>query len=123
MNVQASSRAIHNKELLFIDAISLSKFWEEIESFTSKESIEVDIYKNDLVPIETARFTGCTAGKTKLIIKPDLKIIPCDITRDIILGDFRSNSLIEIWNADKRKDIARRDIEPCLDNNLLWYTT
>ena len=121
MNIQASQKAMENKDLLYIDPETLATFWSNIEEVGDRLSLKLDIYENDLKPLETARFTGCTAGKTKLVVKPNLDIIPCDITRDIIFGNLKSQTLEEIWNSDKRKEIGNSRIEPCYELNKKWY--
>lgn len=121
MNVQASIKAIANKNQLLVDPVSLATFWKNMRETVNELPVKVDIYENDLKALETARFTGCTAGKTKLVIKPNLDVIPCDITRDIILGNLKDQSISEIWDSDKRKEIGNSQIEPCYARNLQWY--
>jgi len=121
MNVQASKRALENNDLLFVDSNRLAEFWNNIQKVSLELPINVDIYENDLKPLETARFTGCTAGKTKLVVNSNLDIIPCDITRNIILGDLTSQSLSDIWISKERKEIGKAIKEPCHKLNLEWY--
>jgi len=121
MNVQTSKKAIENRDLLFVDAYHLAEFWNNIQKVSSDLKVNVDIYENDLKPLETAKFTGCTAGKTKLVVKPNLNVIPCDITRNLILGNLKSQTIEEVWGSNKRKEIGNSRVEPCYEANKQRY--
>lgn len=122
MNVQASEKALRHKESLFLDSLMLAETWKEINDFSTRNSINVDVNDYDLKKKETARFTGCTAGKTKVVITPELNVIPCDMTRDLIVGNIDNQTLYEIWNSRKLDEIRNLDIEPCFNLNKEWYT-
>jgi len=121
MNIQVSNEALKHKNDLFLNSSTLSETWKEIERFSRRNSIKVDIDDYDLKKIETARFTGCTAGKTKVAITPELNVIPCDMARSLIIGNLNEMTLEQIWNSDKANEIRNLDIEPCYNLNKEWY--
>lgn len=121
MNIQASKEAIKNKNSLFLDYSTLAKTWKKIDSFAKKNSINLDINDYDLKEKETARFTGCTAGKIKLVITPELNVIPCDMVRNIVVGNLEEQTLLEIWKSKKMDEIRNLVKEPCYLLNKEWY--
>lgn len=121
MNVMGSKNALKHKDPLFLDFSTLADTWNEIDDFCRKNSIKIDIHDYDLKQKETARFTGCTAGKTKIAITPDLNVIPCDMTRSLIMGNLNDQTLYEIWNSKKAEEIKNMEDEPCYKLNNEWY--
>lgn len=121
MNVQATDLALHNRDLLYVEPKILTDFWNKINEKAQLPDISIDVYQQDLRLKETARFTGCTAGKTKLVVTPDLSAIPCDITRNIILGSLKTNTIKEIWNSENMLKIRTSSLEPCYEINKKWY--
>lgn len=120
MNIMATKEALNNKELLYLTSDELAETWKQIKKFTDKNSIFVDINDYDLKKKETARFTGCTAGKTKVVVKPNLDVIPCDMVRNSVVDNLKNTSLKETWN--KCIHIwGQCEIEPCYDTNKLWF--
>jgi radical SAM protein with 4Fe4S-binding SPASM domain len=50
----------------------------------------------------------CPAGRTSLIISPSGKAIPCEqlpTKPPYVVGDFASESLLDIWKSEKLKDL------------------
>ena len=121
MNVMCSKKSLENKNLLFLDYKTIANVWKEIEFFCRKNSINIDIHDYDLKEKVTARFTGCTAGKTKIAITPKLDVIPCDMARSLIIGNLNDMTLEQIWNSDKADKIRNLEIEPCYNLNKKWY--
>ena len=121
MNLQASKKALEYKQDLFLDTNILAKIWNDVDNFCKKNSINIDIHDYDLKKKETARFTGCTAGKTKVVITPELNVLPCDMVRDIILGNLVNQSLADVWKSKKMDEIRNLEIEPCYFLNEEWY--
>jgi len=99
----------------------LTDFWISLNEKTKGSEIQVNIHKQDLKLKETARFTGCTAGKTKVIITSELNVLPCDITRNLILGSLKSKTIKEIWDSKEMKALRSFDKEPCYYQNKIWY--
>jgi MoaA/NifB/PqqE/SkfB family radical SAM enzyme len=117
MNVMCTKKALENRDFLFLDYSTMTDTWNEIDRFCKKNSINIDIYDYDLKKKETARFTGCTAGKTKVAITSELNVIPCDMTRSLIIGNLNNDTLHNIWNSTKAEEIRNLDIEPCYQLN------
>ena len=121
MNIQASQMSLLNKSFLYVEPQKLTDFWISLNEKTKVSGIQVDIYEQDLKLKETARFTGCTAGKTKVVITSELNVLPCDITRNLILGSLRSKTIKEIWDSQEMKALRSFDKEPCYYQNKIWY--
>jgi len=121
MNIMASKKSLENKDFLYMDLSTLENALYEIDKTCRKNSIKIDIYDYDLMKKQTARFTGCTAGKIKVAITPELNVIPCDMTRSLIIGNLNEMTLEQIWNSDKTNEIRNLDIEPCYNLNKEWY--
>ena len=117
MNVMCSKKSLENKNLLFLDYTTMANTWNEIDCFCRKNSIQIDIHDYDLRKKQTARFTGCTAGKTKIAVTPELNVIPCDMARSLIIGNLNEMTLDQIWNSDKANEIKNLEIEPCYNVN------
>jgi len=121
MNVMASKKSLENKDFLYINSSTLVEVWNEIDKFCRRNSINIDIYDYDLKKKETASFTGCTAGKTKIAITPELNVIPCDMARHLIIGNLNEMTLERIWHFEKANEIRNLEIEPCYSLNKEWY--
>jgi len=120
MNVMATKEALKHKDLLYLSPDEIANTWKQIKKFTDKNSIFVDINDYDLKKKETARFTGCTAGKTKLVVKPNFDVIPCDMVRNAVIDNLKNVSLKKIW--DKCTNIwGQCEMEPCYDTNKIWF--
>lgn len=56
-----------------------------------------------------SRPTYCPAGRSKLMICEDGKVIPCEQvpeTEDFFCGDLKKQSLIEVWNSKRLADLT-----------------
>lgn len=102
---------IKNKEIEVIgkkEAYSLLKFLL-IARELLKNRIEIRID-------ETSCFLGiggCIAGKKCLGVLPNGDVIPCIFMPDFVGGNIRENSLAEIWNCEKFREIRESKVEEC----------
>lgn len=121
MNIMATEKSLQYKDLLYLTPDEIANTWKQIKKCSKSNGINVDIDNHDLKKKETARFTGCTAGKTKIVITPELNIIPCDMTRNLIIGNLKNQTLKDIWNDNKINIVRNYEIEPCYQLNEEWY--
>jgi radical SAM protein with 4Fe4S-binding SPASM domain len=65
----------------------------------------------------------CSAGRFAFCLLPDGRVIPCEqmpTKKEIILGDLRTQSLLEVWTSDRLTDVLFPQKEayagqPCYD--------
>lgn len=54
-----------------------------------------------LTPGPSRYLSSCEGGITKLTIRPDGKVVPCDRLWDFVAGDLTTQDLAEIWHESK----------------------
>ncbi|MBU4502157.1 MAG: radical SAM protein, partial [Nanoarchaeota archaeon] len=105
MNVMPCKRVIDNADFLVVSRKELDSFYRQLHlevknkypgiilnsPFSEFDCIEAE---------ESIECERCFAGYTRIAITPDLKVLPCPISRNVIMGDLNCNNLTDIWKSD-----------------------
>ncbi|EOG9063838.1 radical SAM protein [Vibrio fluvialis] len=58
---------------------------------------------------------GCAAAYTHCVVTPELDVMACEITPEIIIGNLRENSFQEIWGSSCARHVQKADFALCHD--------
>jgi len=124
MNIMPSIKSAKNgtNSWLKPNQHDISSFWQYLEkrisidfpeARISSPMDEIGILKKRSLLTESISCHRCTAGFTRIAVTPDLKVIPCVLSRNIIMGDLSSHSFNEIWNSTTAEHIRSLRQNPC----------
>lgn len=121
MNVMPCRRVLDNADFLMVPDIQLDDFYGQLHSEIKKEYPDVILNSpflefNCIEADESIECDRCLAGFTRMAITPDLKVLPCPISRSVIMGDLKADNLASIWNSVKSKEIRLNNVPPCSPN-------
>lgn len=124
MNIMPVSSGLERIYHLCPDRNELRSFWIELESYSKKNphlsiSTPYNIVNKDLGN-GSLQCKGCTAGTKRATISPDLKLLPCGLCPDWVLGDLSISSFEEIWASERAEIIRNLDQPPCKIKELIW---
>lgn len=104
-----------------IDEFSITPVWnwgndkvaENAEIFDIKE-----IYKIRKEDLQSNKFHPCQRLWTTMSIMWDGKVVPCCsfFENDVILGDVNKETILEIWNGDKMREMREMNILKNIEN-------
>jgi MoaA/NifB/PqqE/SkfB family radical SAM enzyme len=56
----------------------------------------------------------CNAGYHQIIVNCDLTVATCDIAPNMIVGDLKRETLSEVWNGGRLRQLRRLGLPPCV---------
>lgn len=99
MSVQAPRAARDAIAELEVDPERLVTLWNEVEDLASHRGLFISSPKTAMRGRGSACGAPCNAAFSYVVIDPNLDVRPCDHLTNVVLGNLRSDSLEEIWNA------------------------
>jgi len=91
---------------LNIDFASKRALYKKIQKIEGKREVKVEEMEGLPNKSRIEKSITCFAGITGLYIDPEGKVYPC-VEWNILLGDLRKTSLIEIWKRSEKREWIR----------------
>jgi radical SAM protein with 4Fe4S-binding SPASM domain len=110
----------HHSEDLFCSGEELSRFEEELNRVREEHPGKaisfsggtVDPYRGD-ADARALAFRNralCTANRRGMVVLPDGRVTVCEelyLHESFVIGDLKEQTLMEVWNSPKAKEVAR----------------
>ncbi len=124
MNIMPSRQYLHNFDQLKVSNEILRDFWrkalQKVKPYADLVFMHPYIDEDKSLNA-TLKCNGCLAGTTRAVILPNSDFIPCDMTRDYILGNIFTNSWEDIWYSEQAERIRQENAPLCsLDSKHEW---
>jgi MoaA/NifB/PqqE/SkfB family radical SAM enzyme len=101
------------EERLKISHNDENQLWENMRKLAKKRNLYINTPLNYEGEFGCASGAPCMAAFTHLVIDPDLKVRPCDRLTDVYIGDFKTQSIQDIWHGDQVKPILQGRVPFC----------